>query len=143
MIKLNTIDRQAFAKKILDNPNEDLVLIETIEDYLKKKRGYVTKPPEKNESVILLLSGGIDSIVAWYVLMAYYKAKVYPITRIMGKLDPTLHVVIKFSNIYRKKFPKLFQEHILYMKTKNISSFPNQYIPHILSPEKILEIMIQ
>jgi len=76
---LPTKSRSAIRKELKKRKYENLELVETIEKYLKKKRGYVFKMPKKGSPVILLLSGGLDSVSAWKILLREYEYTVYPI----------------------------------------------------------------
>jgi tRNA(Ile)-lysidine synthase TilS/MesJ len=59
---------------------EDVTTIRSLESLLLKKRGYIFRMPKPGKSVILLLSGGLDSITCWGMLMEEFKLNVYPIS---------------------------------------------------------------
>jgi len=61
---------------------ENLEAIQTIENFFIKKRGYIFKMPSPKKPVILLLSGGLDSIISWALLMEIYQLVVHPLVRI-------------------------------------------------------------
>ncbi len=58
---------------------EDLKGLHFVENTLRKERGYVFKLPKKNESVIVLFSGGLDSTTTCALLIEEFKLKVFPI----------------------------------------------------------------
>lgn len=69
--KINTILK---SRKL-----ENLRIINDIEKYLIKKRGYVIKVPPPGSNVILLFSGGLDTTIIASILMEEYKLNIYPI----------------------------------------------------------------
>jgi hypothetical protein len=104
--------KQYFVKLIKDHPLEDYELIAYIGKYLKHKRKYICKMPPKGSDVILLLSGGIDSISSWAILLEEYKLRVNPICINTGQKrhKQELKSVKYFSDLFRKRYPKLFVE---------------------------------
>jgi hypothetical protein len=93
---------------------EDKKLIKTIDSFFIRKRGYVVKMPKPGSSVILLVSGGMDSITAWASLMADYKVKVYPVHILTGQPRNIYEQksVRYYSTIFSKKYRKHFREPI-------------------------------
>ena len=87
---------------------EDLDLINKIEKIFLKKRGYVIKVPSKGTPVILIVSGGMDSVIVWAYLMKVYKLKVYPVFLRRGQRRVKYEeaAVDFFYNFYKKKFPR-------------------------------------
>ncbi len=111
---LPKVSRTKFDQLLKSRSNEDLDIIVDIESTLKKKRGYVFRMPAKGESVILLLSGGLDSISAWGILMQEFGLHVYPISfdRSEPRAPRERAAIHYFSKYYAGKFPKLFHEPI-------------------------------
>jgi 7-cyano-7-deazaguanine synthase in queuosine biosynthesis len=66
------------------------------------------KIPKPSTPVILLVSGGLDSIITWLYLMKVYHLIVYPLFIRRGQRRQTLeeNAVNYFSKLYQKKFPK-------------------------------------
>ena len=62
-----------------NEPFEDLETIRKTEQLLKEKRGYVFRMPPPKSNVILLLSGGLDTVTMWDMLMRIYQLNVYPV----------------------------------------------------------------
>jgi 7-cyano-7-deazaguanine synthase in queuosine biosynthesis len=86
---------------------EDFKKISIFEKMLIAERGYVFKMPKRGSNVILLLSGGLDSIVTWGILMKEYGLNVYPITLNRGEKRRKKELAsIKFFNLlYKKLYP--------------------------------------
>jgi len=98
---LPTKSKSAIRKELKKRKYENLELVETIEKYLKKKRGYVFKMPKRGSPVILLLSGGLDSVVVWKLLMDTYHLHVYPF---VNKSSPQEYRSVAF---FSKQFQSL------------------------------------
>lgn len=101
--------KKKFNSFLSKRATEDLDFIEAAEDFLIKKRGYVFKRPKASEKVILLLSGGIDSTVAWATLMEVYNYKVYPVIINRGstrRAKKELSAVRSLEKYFSKKYPK-------------------------------------
>jgi 7-cyano-7-deazaguanine synthase in queuosine biosynthesis len=98
-------------KLIFNNNNiEDKTLLESINKLLVKKRGSAIKIPPKKTAVILMLSGGIDSICLWYLLLTKYKLNVYPL-HVYSKQKFKVgekKAINYYEKIFKKKFPSLF-----------------------------------
>ena len=84
---------------------EDSQVMKGAESILKAKRGYSFRIPPKNTPVVLIVSGGMDSIMLWFYLLAIYKLHVYPIhfTGPHSVLGEQLSV-----NFFYSYFKKLF-----------------------------------
>jgi hypothetical protein len=111
-------------QELKKSPHEDLELITLIENYLKKQRGFVSKMPEAGEKVVLLLSGGLDSIITWAFLMKELQLQVYPIIvkRRRVLIDRELVSAKYFSNIFRQKYRKFYHQP-KFVKAR-LNSFP-------------------
>jgi 7-cyano-7-deazaguanine synthase in queuosine biosynthesis len=115
MKKIPTLPKKQFLDILKQRENEDLGVIEAIEKIFLKKRGYVFKMPKAGSAVILLLTGGLDSVVLWHILMDMYKLTVYPLY-VAGRrdpihaLDPQLRSIRYYTKLFEKKFPKYFKK---------------------------------
>lgn len=100
--------KQAFNKFIKSRKYEDLFTIETVEKFFLKKRGYIFKVPKPGTPVVLLVSGGIDSTVAWHYLTFVKKLDVYPLYLHRGtkRWKKEKAAVDYFTKFYRKIFPQ-------------------------------------
>ncbi|MCL5797596.1 MAG: 7-cyano-7-deazaguanine synthase [Patescibacteria group bacterium] len=98
---------------------EDCRLIEQIESYLVKKRRYSYKIPEKNTPVILLFSGGLDTVISAAILMKVFKLQIYPfyIKRGQRRIKKEIDAVNFYSKLYNQRFPTLWK------KVKIVDSF--------------------
>lgn len=105
--KINKNNFQNFLKQ---HPFEDLETIKTIDNFFKSKRGYVSKMPPKGSDVIHLVSGGIDSIVSWAILMDEYGLRVHPVCVNTGQKRHAQEIksIEYFSKIFKKRYPKLY-----------------------------------
>jgi 7-cyano-7-deazaguanine synthase in queuosine biosynthesis len=108
--------KKTCKKKILNfiknNPLENIDVVESIEKLLIEKRKYIVKMPKKRSEVALLLSGGIDSIVSWAILLKDYQLKVHPIFIKTGQKRNTYELmsVNFFSDFFKRKYPDLYVE---------------------------------
>jgi len=76
MIKKITVSE--FNKLLITHPNENVELINLISSFLKEKRGYVINL-KRADDVILLCSGGMDSIVTFLMLLQNYNFRIHPV----------------------------------------------------------------
>jgi 7-cyano-7-deazaguanine synthase in queuosine biosynthesis len=104
------ISKQEFIKRLKKRKLENLDEINSIETMLLKNRGYIFKMPKPGEPVILLLSGGLDSITCWAILMEHFHLNVYPISFDRGerRRHREVYSVRYFSELYKKQFPLLY-----------------------------------
>ncbi len=88
--------------------------LERIEDIIKKEKSTTSPIFKKGEGAILLLSGGMDSICLWFLLLHKYKIPVYPIFCFVEGKENTRQweSVASFSDLFKKKFPRLFHDPI-------------------------------
>lgn len=70
--------KKVILKRLEDREYEDLELLADLEKHILKRRDYIISPLKEGENVILLLSGGLDSIVLWKLLLSQFKIHVYP-----------------------------------------------------------------
>jgi len=105
-------------KLILDqlkkNSNEDVNTLKSIEKILIKKRQSIFKLPPPNSPVILLYSGGIDSTIAWAILMKHFRLNVYPLflqrNTSLSRLFLKIKSIKHYSSLYRKKYSQYFHQ---------------------------------
>ena len=118
-------------------PFEDSSLIQAIEGYLKKKKFPLPTTPRPDTKVILLFSGGIDSTVAWYLLVKKYKLVVYPIA-ILPRYHPSRLAVKSIANHFRQQFGQLFREPKIVTRTWLATEFTLNHTK--IHPSQILEL---
>lgn len=108
------------------NDFEDMYSLDEINKIFLKKRGYEFLLPKPGEPVILLLSGGIDSIGLWGHLFDKYRLNVYPIhfTPDRDNQRGEEKSIRFFSNLYKNRYPKLFHD-VSFYPIKFIFSFKN------------------
>lgn len=96
-----------------ERKNEDVELIEQIEKQFIKKRGYVFKMPKKKTPCIILASSGLDSIISTYVLLEFYKLKLFPLFINWGQknLKQELKSFRFFYKYFKKRYPDLYQKY--------------------------------
>ncbi len=97
------------------------------ETLLHKRRGFVMKPFAPNESVVLLLSGGLDSVGLWYFLSKKLQVRVFPLF-IQTKLIDTkrLSILHHYERVFKKEFPALFQKVFIYKTQSSLFSYSKQ-----------------
>jgi 7-cyano-7-deazaguanine synthase in queuosine biosynthesis len=96
------------------------------EQILKQKRGFSFKMPQSKQPVILLLSGGLDSICLWNYLMGMYRLNIYPLfffhpDEIYKKMKKS---ILFFSDFFKKLYPDLFHQ-VYVINYPQIFSFEN------------------
>ncbi len=105
------VSRSFFNNFLKNRETEDLNLIENLDKLFLKKRGYVIEKPKESSNVILLLSGGLDSIVAWAFLMEVRKYTVYPVfvkSKKFNLFSPEFRSIRYFSKYFSKKYGKKY-----------------------------------
>ncbi len=107
---IKKINRNDFVKFLKGHPFEDQKTIKSTEEFFRSKRGYVSKMPPKGSEVIHLVSGGIDSIVSWAILMEDYGLRVHPVCVNTGQKRhiQEMKSIRYFSRIFKKRYPKLY-----------------------------------
>ncbi len=116
---LPKISKQEFTKRMVQRELEDYKLVEQIESYLIKKRGFNYKIPTKNTPVILLFSGGLDTVISAAILMKVFNLQIYPfyIKRGQRRIRKEIGAVNFYSKLYGQRFPNLWK------KVKIVDSF--------------------
>lgn len=100
-----------FLAALKNKPLDNINIINLIESELKINGGIFTMP-KPGSSVVLLLSGGLDSIVSWAILMEEFKLNVYPviIKNRQKKWNGIGKSIKYFSNFYKKKYSELYNK---------------------------------
>lgn len=119
---MNRLQRLLHKRKF-----EDPEVITAIETIFKKKRGYVFRMPPKNSDIILLVSGGLDSILTWGLLMEEYHLRVHPLFLNKGerRFSQEERSLDYFNGYYAERYPSLFIAPIkqtIYLPQKEILS---------------------
>jgi hypothetical protein len=97
-------------QKIYQNIANNSQVVDHLEQILIDQRGYVYKIPIPHTPVIMLFSGGLDTIAVTNILLEKYKLIIYPlyINRRLPHSRQTNKSVAFFNNYFLKKYPKLF-----------------------------------
>lgn len=74
-----TKSKNTIKKKIKHRELENIEALKQIENTLSKNRGFVFKLPKEQSPVIMLFSGGMDSVALTFMLLEKYKLHIYPI----------------------------------------------------------------
>lgn len=87
---------------------EDISVKNKIEKILKDKRGYILKWPSKLEHVIVLISGGMDSVSVISILIEKYGVIVHPlfIKRGQKRERQELSAARYYIKLFQKKYDK-------------------------------------
>lgn len=124
----------------LKNNHEDLKTIRAVEQLIRNRRRYIFRMPKTGGSVVLLLSGGLDSIIAWGVLLHTYRVHTYPIMIPTKWNDPQKTSVKYYSRYFKRKYPKLYHEPFI-TRPSVVDQMPFLHIkPHALSADTLLEL---
>lgn len=136
---LHQITSRQFIAKLKTRNLENISVIKQIERSLLEQRKYIFRMPKRGSSVVLLLSGGLDSVTSWGILMKEFGLHVYPLSFNRGeKRAPREETSINyFSKFYQRRYPSLFHQPIrLSLGTQNIT------IPIEKATEKLHEAVI-
>lgn len=100
--------------KIEDKVNEDMGLLESFDNLLIRKRGFVVKMPPKGASVVACLSGGMDSVANLAMLMKVYGLKVFPffINRGQSNYAYEKKSADYFNTFFKKTFSNLYNDYL-------------------------------
>lgn len=109
---MNKKSKKLISKILVARKLENIKLIKEIEKDLLAKRGYVFQVPKLNEPVILIVSGGLDSVLIWAYLLIKYKACVYPLFLRRGQRRVAFEekAVDYFSKYFQKRYPNFSQD---------------------------------
>jgi 7-cyano-7-deazaguanine synthase in queuosine biosynthesis len=97
-------------KRLEDKPNEDIELLNILDTFLIKRRGYVVKMPSEGSAVAVCMSGGADSIVNIDILLREFKLNVYPFFVDRGQKNYVYEkqAVDYFDSLFHKNYPDLY-----------------------------------
>lgn len=100
-----------FFKKKFEDPS----ILKGLNKMFLGKRGYTFKMPKRGEPVLLIVSGGLDSIMLWFHLMRVYGLVVYPIYFTSplfnsNNIPGEIRAIKFFFNFYKKIFPHLIRK---------------------------------
>lgn len=92
--------------------NEDIELIDLIDGFFIKKRGYVIKIPPAGTPVCACMSGGLDSTANISILLDKFKLKVYPffVNRGQSNYAYEKKSVEYYNKFFSKRYPDLYNE---------------------------------
>jgi tRNA(Ile)-lysidine synthase TilS/MesJ len=121
---------------------EDEKVLKQLNQIFLSKRGYDFRMPQKDDPVVIQISGGLDSIAIWNILLGKYKLHVYPVhffnpNRFFRGEEESIKY---YSGIFKKLYPKNFHE-------VNIINAPstnkiNRLTPDDVSPKIILNNLL-
>ncbi len=111
-VPIPVISKVEFEKRLRKRPPENMQAIKSVEDFLKRKRGYVFRMPPPGAPVIHLVSGGIESTVLWGLMLERYKLHVYPLFlhRGMDRWKKEKEAVVFFASYFCDRYPEFFHE---------------------------------
>jgi 7-cyano-7-deazaguanine synthase in queuosine biosynthesis len=101
--------KTAIAKILKSRELENISAIKKLENILIENRDYVFKMPEPNTPVIMLLSGGMDSVATSFILLEKYRLNIYPvfIKRQQQRTKHELKAARYYVSKMKKKYGKL------------------------------------
>jgi 7-cyano-7-deazaguanine synthase len=138
---LKKITQHQFLSQLKTRKLENIDVIKLIEQSLKEQRGFVFRMPPKDSPVILLLSGGLDSVTCWGILMEEFGLHVYPLSFDRGEKRASKEQasIDYFSKYYKKQYPALFHQPLrLSLGVKDIT-IPIESALKDIHPEIILD----
>lgn len=120
---------------------EDMGVITSMEALFQKKRGYVFRMPKPNSEVIMLVSGGLDSVLTWGLLLEKYRLRVHPLFLNKGerRASQEERALDYFSTYYSKRYPSLFVSPVkqtIYLPQKEILSSLKTPFDNLLKYDK-------
>jgi len=90
--------------------SKDTLNLTDYNQLLEKRRGYTASSFKKNETIVLLLSGGLDSIGLWVYLLMKEKIHVFPIYFYRNNLNTAPYKAIQyFEKLLQARFPTNFE----------------------------------
>lgn len=97
-------------RPIKPEKSKDILHLADYDNLLVKRRGFPASAFRKNEDVVLLLSGGLDSIGLWIYLLSKFQARVFPLYLYRNGLNTSPYRAIQYyENLLKSRFPENFQ----------------------------------
>ncbi len=101
--------REIFERVQSKNNQENARILHKLNEILEIKRKVIFRIPRENTPIVLLMSGGLDSICLWQLLLDKFRLQVYPLyfkneTRLVAGEEKSIHY---FSRYFGNKYPKL------------------------------------
>lgn len=116
--------RSKYPIRVASNRDEDPRLLQGLEAILKYRRGYVVRQPV-NEDVILLASGGLDSMVTIQLIIEDWNVRVYPLfvrrNARAGKYEE--EAFLFFMEYFKDKYPKNLMDYRIVEADIPVSEF--------------------
>lgn len=117
---LPTVTTRAFDAAIRKRAMENPIVLRAATAYLHDARGYAFRLPKRGTPVILLLSGGMDSCVAWHLLIKRHELDVYPLFTDNGRSPGARRAIRAISAWMRDRHAHAWREPYV---------MPQQYLP--------------
>ncbi len=139
-IVIPRISQKEFWGRLKKRKYEEIEVIQNIESFFLKKRGYIFRIPKKGEKVILLVSGGMDSVIQWAILMEIFKLEVYPISFHNSQNYSQYDSIKYFSKFFNQKYSNLYHEPYLSSHSYLPEDFISMFKTENIDPRQILDI---
>lgn len=122
-------------KMMLDhNKDEEKFVQEVLDSLLKKRRGYVFQQPKKNDAVVFIISGGLDSTTTMFRVLNEFRCSVYPLYVKRGARAEKSE--LESINYYLGEFRARFGDLVKDLKIINAEIPPTEIKKHM--PKKRL-----
>ncbi|NLG06634.1 MAG: hypothetical protein GX559_02965 [Candidatus Pacebacteria bacterium] len=140
-------------KKTLINQNkyEDMKILTCLDQILRSSRQKIFAMPKPKSSIIVLFSGGLDSIISTDMLLRKFKLKVFPLFINWGQMNlkQELRAVNYYEAYFKDKYPLNFMKvkkikanippsdlsksvrNIVVLRNMNLAIYAVQYAKHI------------
>lgn len=91
---------------VTSNKDEQSYVIEDLDNLLFRRRGYIFKKPKAKESIVFIVSGGLDSTIALYRVLDDLKCTVYPLYIKRGARSESSEIesIEFYVSLFRKSF---------------------------------------
>lgn len=98
--------KSSFSIRVYSNRDEDPAVLSKLNSILKYRRGYVSRIP-KNEDVVLIFSGGLDSTITIDMIINKWGVNIYPLfVRRSARATRYEEAAAKFFvRFYKQKYP--------------------------------------
>lgn len=134
-----TISKDQFVTRLSKRKYEDLNLVSMVERHVVKKRGYVFRMPKPGSRVVLMASGGIDSTVAWYILMKEFGLHVYPLMVSNALRSAPVSSLRFFSRLYKKRYVNLYHDPLVVPEITAAREIFNPEKSSMLTPRAMVD----